>query len=95
MPLTREEVEHVARLAHVGLSEDDVERFCTQISQILDYFDVLKRVDTEGVPPTSHSLPLQNVTRPDEALQPLDHETILSNAPLRTDGYFRVRKVLE
>ena len=95
MPLTREEVEHVARLAHVGLSDDDVERFRTQLSQILDYFEVLKAVDTEGVPPTSQSLPLENVTRPDETLPPLDHESALANAPQRSDGYFRVRKILE
>lgn len=95
MALTREEVEHVARLAHVGLSDEDVERFRTQLSQILDYFEVLKRVDTEGVPPTSQSLPLHNVMRPDEALRPLDHETVLANAPLRSSGYFRVRKILE
>jgi aspartyl-tRNA(Asn)/glutamyl-tRNA(Gln) amidotransferase subunit C len=95
MPLTREEVEHVARLAHIGLSDDDVERFRTQLSQILDYFEILKRVDTEGVPPTSQALPLQNVTRPDETLRPLDHEAVLANAPQRSDGFFRVRKILE
>jgi aspartyl-tRNA(Asn)/glutamyl-tRNA(Gln) amidotransferase subunit C len=95
MSLTREEVEHVARLAHVALSDEDVARFQVQLSQILDYFEVLKAVDTEGVPPTSHSLPLENVTRPDEALKPLDQEEVLANAPLRSDGYFRVRKVLE
>jgi aspartyl-tRNA(Asn)/glutamyl-tRNA(Gln) amidotransferase subunit C len=95
MPLTRDEVAHVAQLAHVGLSDEDLERFRTQLSQILDYFEILKRVDTDGVPPTSQTLPLQNVTRPDEALRPLDHESILANAPQRSDGYFRVRKILE
>jgi aspartyl-tRNA(Asn)/glutamyl-tRNA(Gln) amidotransferase subunit C len=95
MPLTREEVEHVAQLAHVALTESDVERFQTQLSQIVDYFKILKRIDTEGVPPTSQALPLENVTRPDETREPLDQGTALANAPLRTDGYFRVRKVLE
>jgi aspartyl-tRNA(Asn)/glutamyl-tRNA(Gln) amidotransferase subunit C len=95
MPLTRAEVEHVAQLAHVGLTDEDVERFRTQLSQILDYFEVLKGVDTEGVPPTSQALPLENVMRPDEPREPLDQQTALANAPLRTDGYFRVRKVLE
>ncbi len=95
MSLTREEVEHVARLAHVGLSDEDVVRFQSQLSQILDYFEVLRRVDTDGVPPTSQSLPLENVTRPDETLQPLEREDVLANAPLRSDGYFRVRKILE
>jgi aspartyl-tRNA(Asn)/glutamyl-tRNA(Gln) amidotransferase subunit C len=95
MALTREEVEHVARLAHVNLSEQDIERFRTQLSGIVDYFEVLKRVDTEGVPPTSQALPLANVMRPDEPLEPLNHADVLANAPLRSDGYFRVRKVLE
>ncbi|HTE84277.1 MAG TPA: Asp-tRNA(Asn)/Glu-tRNA(Gln) amidotransferase subunit GatC [Dehalococcoidia bacterium] len=95
MPLTREEVEHVARLAHVGVTDEDVVRFRSQLSQILDYFEVLRAVDTEGVPPTSQSLPLENVTRPDETLQPLDQEAVLANAPLRSGGYFRVRKILE
>ncbi len=95
MPLTREEVEHVARLAHVDLSESDVERFQTQLSQIVDYFEILKRVDTDGVPPTSQALPLENITRPDESREPLSQDVALANAPLRTDGYFRVRKVLD
>jgi aspartyl-tRNA(Asn)/glutamyl-tRNA(Gln) amidotransferase subunit C len=95
MPLTREEVEHVARLAHVALSEDDVVRFQSQLSQIVEYFEVLSAVDTDGVPPTSQSLPLENVTRPDETLPPLDQDAVLANAPVRSDGYFRVRKILE
>ena len=95
MSLTREEVEHVARLAHIHLSEQDIERFREQISQILDYFEVLKRVDTTGVPPTSQALPLENITRPDEPRRPLERDEVLANAPLRSDGYFRVRKVLE
>jgi aspartyl-tRNA(Asn)/glutamyl-tRNA(Gln) amidotransferase subunit C len=95
MSLTREEVEHVARLAHVALSDEEIVRFQSQLSQILDYFEVLRGVDTENVPPTSQSLPLENVMRPDETLPPLDHESVLANAPLRSGGYFRVRKILE
>jgi aspartyl-tRNA(Asn)/glutamyl-tRNA(Gln) amidotransferase subunit C len=95
MSVTREEVEHVARLAHVGLTDDDIERFRTQLSQILDYFEILKQVNTEGVPPTSQALPLENVMRPDESREPLQQSAALANAPLRSDGYFRVRKVLE
>lgn len=95
MSLTREEVEHVARLAHVALSEEDLARFQTQLSQILDYFKILRAVNTDGVPPTSQSLPLENVTRPDETLPPLEQGAVLANAPTRSDGYFRVRKILE
>ncbi len=95
MPLTRAEVEHVAQLAHVGLTDEDVERFRTQLSEIVDYFQVLNRVDTEGVPPTSQALPLENVTRSDESREPLDQHEALANAPSHSHGYFRVRKILE
>ena len=95
MALTREEVEHVAQLAHVGMSEQDIERFRVQLSEIVDYFDVLKRIDTEGVPPTSQALPLANVTRTDQPHPSLTQDQALANAPLRVDGFFRVRKVLE
>lgn len=95
MSLTREEVEHVARLAHVAMSEQDVERFRSQLSDILTYFEVLNGVETADVPPTSQSLPLENVTRADEPLRPLEPDAVLANAPLRSNGYFRVRKILE
>ena len=95
MSLTREEVEHVAQLAHVGLSDADIERFRSQLSQILDYFDVLEKVDTRDVPPTAQSLALENVWRPDETRRPLGSDDVLANAPQRSNGYFRVRKVLE
>jgi aspartyl-tRNA(Asn)/glutamyl-tRNA(Gln) amidotransferase subunit C len=95
MPLTREEVLHVARLARVGLTDEDVTKFQQQLSQILDHFDVLRRIDTEGVPPTTHTLPLQSVMSGDEPRDSLSQEELLTNAPLDQDGYLRVRAVLE
>lgn len=95
MSLTRAEVEHVAQLAHLGISEDEADKFSSQLSQILDYFSRLSQIDTEGLRPTSHTLPLQNVSRPDEPRPSFDREAILANAPLRDGDYFRVRKVLE
>lgn len=95
MPIRREEVLHIARLARVGLSEEDVAKFQEHLSQILDYFQILRRVDTEGVPPTTHTLPLQNVLRPDQVTPSLPREEILRNAPREEDGCFRVRAVLE
>ena len=65
MGLTREQVLHIARLARLGLSEEDVVKFQEQLSEILDHFDVLRQVDTESVPPTSHTLDLENVTSSD------------------------------
>lgn len=95
MALTKDEVAHIARLARLGLTDGEIERFRAQLSQILDYFQELQRIDTEDVPPTAHSLPLHNVTAPDEVRPSLPVEEVLANAPLREDDYFRVRKVLE
>jgi aspartyl-tRNA(Asn)/glutamyl-tRNA(Gln) amidotransferase subunit C len=95
MPLARSEVEHVARLAHLGLSEAEIEQLRAQLSQIVDYFAVLKNVDTANVPPTSHTLPLENVMRADESRPSMSREDTLLNAPMREGEYFRVRKVLE
>ncbi|MGI8553391.1 MAG: Asp-tRNA(Asn)/Glu-tRNA(Gln) amidotransferase subunit GatC [Dehalococcoidia bacterium] len=95
MALTRAEVEHVARLAHVGVTEAEIERLRSQLSQILDSFAVLNGVDTENVPPTAHTLPLENVERPDQSRPSPPRDEMLQNAPLRDRDYFRVRKVLD
>lgn len=95
LPLTPEQVKHIATLARVGLSEGDIQRFSHQLSEILDYFQRLSQVDTEGVPPTAHTLPLRNVMREDEPAPPYSREEILANAPLREGDYFRVRAILE
>lgn len=95
MALTREEVLHIARLARVGLSEADVAKFQVQLSEILEHFETLKALDTEGVEPTSHPLPLESVMRPDEVTPSLPQDEVLANAPLVDDGAFRVRAVLE
>ena len=95
MPLTPEEVTHIARLARVGLGQDEVSRFQNQLSQILDYFQRLQEVDTEGVPPTAHTLAMHNVMRDDEPRPSFQKEDILANAPQREGDLFRVRAVLE
>ena len=95
MALTREEVLHVARLARVGLTEADVTKFQHQLSQILEHFDLLSRIDTEGVPPTTHTLPLESIMATDEPRPSLTQDEVLANAPLQHDRYLRVRAVLE
>ncbi len=95
MPLTPEEVRHNARLARVGLSDDEVARFQSQLSLILDYFQRLQEVDTENVPPTAHTLAMHNVMRDDEPHPSIDKEEVLANAPQREDDHFRVRAILE
>jgi aspartyl-tRNA(Asn)/glutamyl-tRNA(Gln) amidotransferase subunit C len=93
--LTREEVEHIAKLARLGLSEEDIVKFEEQLSEILDQFDVLRQLDTEDVPPTAHTLPLENVFSRDQARDSFPPADILANAPLSEEDLFRVRAVLE
>ncbi len=95
MPLTPEEVRHIARLARVGLSDDEMPRLQSQLSQILDYFRRLQEVDTENVPPTAQTLAMHNVMRDDEPQPSMDKEEVLANAPQREDDHFRVRAILE
>ena len=95
MKLTREEVLHIARLARLGLTEEDVDTFREQLSNILENFEILQQVDTTDIPPTAQPLPLQNVMRDDEVAPSLAPEDILANAPRREGDCFRVRAVLE
>ena len=95
MPLTPDEVRHIAHLARLGLTDADVEKFSHQLSDILDYFQRLSEVDTADVPPTAYPLPLHNILREDEPLPPSNADDVLANAPQREGGYFRVRAVLD
>jgi len=95
MRLSREDVLHIALLARLGLTEAEVERLSEQLSNILENFEVLKQVDTSGIPPTAHSVALQNVMRDDEVATSLPPGEILANAPRREGDFFRVKAVLE
>lgn len=95
MKLNREAVLHIAKLARVGLTDDEVESLSEQLSEIITHFDVLNRIDTSGVEPTAHTLPLRDVMVPDEARPSLPQETVLEMAPNAEDGYLRVRAILE
>ncbi|HLA19586.1 MAG TPA: Asp-tRNA(Asn)/Glu-tRNA(Gln) amidotransferase subunit GatC [Dehalococcoidia bacterium] len=95
MPLTPDEVKRIARLARVGLSDDEVAHFQVQLSEILDYFQRLREVDTEKLPPTARTLAMHNVMRDDEPRPSFGKEEVLANAPQREDDLFRVRAILE
>jgi aspartyl-tRNA(Asn)/glutamyl-tRNA(Gln) amidotransferase subunit C len=95
MSLTPDEVRHIARLARLGLTDEDVAKFSGQLSGILDYFEALRHVDTEGVPPTAYAFDLHNVMRDDEPTPSSTAEDVLANAPARDGEYFRVRAILE
>ena len=95
MSLTSEEIRHIALLARVGLTPEELERYRSQLENILENFQELQDVDTEGVPPTGHSVTLETVLRDDEPEPSFGKEDMLANAPRREEDYFRVRAVLE
>lgn len=95
MKLEREAVLHIARLARVDLTDREVDTYTAQLGDILSHFDALDRVDTDGVEPTAHTLPLRNVMADDVASDSLPRDRVLALAPNTEDGYLRVRAVLE
>ncbi|MFQ5521405.1 MAG: Asp-tRNA(Asn)/Glu-tRNA(Gln) amidotransferase subunit GatC [Candidatus Methylomirabilia bacterium] len=93
--ITIAEVEHVARLARLDLSPEEKERMRSQLDAILTYIDKLRELDTAGVEPTAHVIPMTNVMR-DDAVRPcLPREEMLANAPERDGDFFRVPKIIE
>lgn len=93
--LTTEEVRHIALLARVGMTDDEVELTRDQLSDILEQFQALSRVDTGDLEPTGHSVDLLSVMREDVSLPSFDREDTLANAPNREGDLVRVRAVLE
>ena len=90
MAITREDVVHVARLARLELSEEELERMREQLSAILDAVGKVAELDLEGVEPTAHPLDLVNVLADDEPRPSLPRDVALENAPQPEDGAFRV-----
>ncbi len=95
MKLSREEVLHIAALSKIGVTEEDVEKLRGQLSNILEHFEALQKVDTTGVPPTAQSIALQNVIMDDEVRPSMPVEDVLANAPQREGDFFKVKIVLE
>jgi aspartyl-tRNA(Asn)/glutamyl-tRNA(Gln) amidotransferase subunit C len=95
MALTLEEVEHIATLARLRLTAAEKARYREQLSAILDYMTMLKRLDTSAIEPTATVLPLRTVLRPDTVTPSLPPEALLSNAPAAEAQMFRVPAVLD
>ena len=95
MKLSREEVLHIALLARLGLTEEEVDRFSEQLSNILENFEVLQQIDTTGIPPTAQSIALQTVVKDDKVADSLPQQQVLANAPRKEGNCFMVRAVLE
>ncbi|HSB42424.1 MAG TPA: Asp-tRNA(Asn)/Glu-tRNA(Gln) amidotransferase subunit GatC [Methylomirabilota bacterium] len=95
MKISPQDVEHVARLARLELSAAEKERMGRELDGILTYIDKLRALDTAGVEPTSHAVPVTNVTRDDVPSQSLAQADALANAPDRQGDLFRVPKIIE
>jgi aspartyl-tRNA(Asn)/glutamyl-tRNA(Gln) amidotransferase subunit C len=95
MKLSLEQVEHIAELAKLRLTDAEKELFREQLSDILAYAERLQQLDTEAIPPTATVLPLRTVLRPDVARPSMPREDILANAQAARDGYFEVSAVLD
>lgn len=89
------DVEHVARLARLSLSAGEKEIFTQQLARIIEHFNEIKSVDTEGVEPLAHALPIVNVTRDDVVVTPPGADMLLSSAPDAENGFFRVPRISE
>jgi aspartyl-tRNA(Asn)/glutamyl-tRNA(Gln) amidotransferase subunit C len=92
--LSHTDVEHVANLARLALSAEEVEQFTQQLAVILEHAEDVAALDLDGVEPTAHPLPLVNVLRPDEVRPCLDRDEVLAQAPAAEDGRFRVPRIL-
>lgn len=95
MKLNRKDVEHVALLSRLELSETELDKFTGQLDAILEYIDVLDQVDTSAVEPMAHVLDIRNVMRADVAKPSLPRESALQNAPESENGFFKVPKIME
>ncbi|MFC4388963.1 Asp-tRNA(Asn)/Glu-tRNA(Gln) amidotransferase subunit GatC [Gracilibacillus marinus] len=93
--ITKEQVKHVANLARLAITDEEVERMTKQLADIINYAELLNELDTDGVEPTTHVLDLKNVMRKDEPREWITKEDALKNAPDQQDGQFRVPSILE
>ena len=92
--ISRADVEHVAKLARLALTDEEVDALTGELGKILDYAASVSALDTDGVPPTAHPLPLVNVLRADELRPGVSRDEVLAAAPAAEDGRFRVPRIL-
>jgi aspartyl-tRNA(Asn)/glutamyl-tRNA(Gln) amidotransferase subunit C len=95
MPLSKDQVRHVAMLARLGLEAGDEEFYAEQLSGILTHIDRLQQLDTEAIPPTAQVVEIANPLREDEPRPGLNQEDAIANAPAAVDGFFRVPSIQE
>lgn len=91
--ITIKDVEHVAKLARLELSEEEKQKFTKQLDDILKYVEQMNEVDTKGVKPMAHAFDIVNIMREDEVLYEQTKEELMKNAPEEENGFFRVPKI--
>ncbi len=94
VPISREDVAHVARLARLDLTDDELAQFTVQLGAVLEHARDVEALDTGGVPPTAHPLPLRNVLREDRVVPSLDRDEVLAQAPAVEADRFKVPRIL-
>ncbi len=95
MKVSADDVKYIAQLSRLTVPEAEMEKFTEQFNQILNYADILEKIDTAGIEPTAHVLPVSNVLREDVAKPGVTHEEALLNAPAVHNGGFKVPRVIE
>jgi aspartyl-tRNA(Asn)/glutamyl-tRNA(Gln) amidotransferase subunit C len=95
MKLSREQVNHIANLARLALTEQEIALYQEQLSAVLEYAERLQALDTDAIPPTASVLPVRNVMRADEPRPAVARDDVLANAPQTEEGCFRVQAILE
>jgi aspartyl-tRNA(Asn)/glutamyl-tRNA(Gln) amidotransferase subunit C len=95
MKITKEVVEYVAHLSRLEFSPEEADMYTAQLDRILEYMDTLNKLDTTGIEPTTHAIPLVDVMRADEVSVGLAVEESVGNAPERTDSFFKVPPIIE
>lgn len=93
--ISRSDVEHVARLARLSLSDEEIDLFTDQLGDILDHAARVSELATGDVPPTAHPIPLENVLRPDEVRPGVERDEVLEQAPSAEDHRFRVPRIMD
>jgi len=91
--ISKKDVEHVAKLARIELSEEETEKFTKQLGDIIKYVDQLNEVDTKGIEPMAHPYPLVNITRKDVVNHKISKDELLKNAPEEENSFFKVPKI--
>ncbi len=94
MKLDKEQIKHIASLARLGLSDEDIDMFSVQLSEVLDNFDILNQIDTTNVQPAAQIISIQNVFRDDRVEKSLPQSEVLHNAPMKKNSCFKVQSIL-